>query len=224
MQNVVHLGRVEINRVLRNAFALLALTLIPTILGVYLGVQLGLPEMMQGSPWMSLGIFLVVTIALLMGIHATATTAVAIPILMVFTGVMGANLSGLISIVLGMSTGIEIVALAALGTVGVMLGCSVYAMTTSRDFSSMGGFLMGALIGIIVLGVANVFFQVGIISTLLAAASLLLFSAFTVYDVQRIVNGGETNYILATTSLYLNMLNIFSSLLQLLASLWGSDD
>ncbi len=215
-------GTAQTNKVLRNTFALLALTLLPTVGGVFLGLEMGLPAMMAESPWLSLGGFLLVAGILLFGIYTTATSAISIPITLLFTAVMGANLSGLISLALGTANGANIIALAALGTAGIMFGCSAYAMTTKRDFSGMHGFLFGALIGIVVLGLSNMFFQAGWLVLMLAFAALILFSVFMIYDVQRIVSGGESNYVLATVSIYLNMINIFSSLLQILLSL--SDD
>lgn len=213
----------ETNRVLRNVFALLALTLLPTVGGVFLGIELGLPQLMAESPWLSLGGFLLIAIPLMFAIYATAQSALSIPILFLFTAFMGANLSGIISVALGVANGSSLISMAALGTAGIMAGCSMYAMTTKRDFSSMGGFLFGALIGLVVLGFSNIFFQAGWLALVLAAVALVLFSMFMIHDVQKIVSGGETNYVIATVSIYLNMINIFSSLLQLLLAFGGDD-
>lgn len=216
-------GTAETNKVLRNTFILLALTLLPTIFGVWAGLEMGLPEMMHGSPWISLGLFLVVAFALIFGIHATATTALAIPILFLFTAVMGGSLSGIISIALGKANGVGLISAAFAGTAAILIGCGTYAATTKRDFSSMGGFLFGALLAVIAVGVSNMFFQLGWLSLILAVVTLVLFSVYLIYDVQRVVNGGESNYILATVSIYLDLINIFSSLLQILLSLGGDD-
>lgn len=217
-------GTAETNKVLRNTFILLALTLLPTVGGVLLGMEMGLPAMMQESPWISLGIFLVIAFGLIFAIFATSHSVLSIPILLAFTGVMGASLSSMISLVLGTANGANLIALAFLGTVGMLIGCGTYAATTKRDFSSMSGFLFGALLAIIVVGVSNMFFQAGWLALLLACATLILFSVYLIYDVQKVVNGGETNYVLATVSIYIDLLNIFSSLLQILFSLFGSDD
>lgn len=216
-------GTVETNKVLRNTFLLLALTLIPTIFGSMAGFALGLPALMASSPWIALGAFLIVAVVLIGLIHATSESALSIPILGVFTFVMGANLSGLLSAILNFSNGAEIIALAGTGTVGILIGCSLYAMNTKRDFSSFGGFLFGALIGLIVFSLANVFFQISWLQLALAFVALLLFSAYLVYDVQQVVNGGETNYVLATVSIYLDLINIFASLLQIFGIGFGDD-
>lgn len=214
----------ETNRVLRSTFLLTALSLIPTVFGTYLGIALGLPAFMAASPWMSLGVFLVMAIGLIMGIHATSKSAAGLVVLGIFTMFMGAILSGIVSVALGVANGQGLIATAFAGTAAVMVGCSAYAMTTKRDFSGWGGGLIGMLLAVVVVGLLNVFFQLSWLSLLLAVASLALFSVFMIYDVQKIVNGGETNYIVATLSVYLNMVNIFSSLLQILLSLFGSND
>lgn len=216
-------GTAETNKVLRNTFALLALTLLPTVLGVFVGMDLGLPAMAAESPWLTLLGMLAVSIALLFGIYATATSAMAVPLTLLFTFVMGASLSTSISVVLGAANGGAIIALAALGTAGLLVGCSIYAMTTTKDFSGMGSWLLGALLAVIVVSVANIFIGAGWLALLLAIVTLILFSVFLVYDVQQVVNGGETNYVLATVAIYLDLINIFSSLLQILFSFVGDD-
>lgn len=216
-------GTVETNKVLRNTFLLLALTLIPTIFGSMAGFALGIPALMAASPWIALGLFLVVAIALIAMIHATSDSFLSIPILGAFTFVMGANLSGLLSAILNFSNGAEIIAMAGAGTIGILFGCSMYAMTTKRDFSSFGGFLFGALIGLVVFGLANMFFQISWLQLVIAFVALLLFSAYLVYDVQQVVNGGETNYVLATVAIYLDVINIFTSLLQIFGAGFGDD-
>jgi modulator of FtsH protease len=216
-------GTADTNKVLRNTFILLALTLIPTIFGSWVGFETGLPELMKESPWMSFFGFLAVALVLLFGIHATAATAAAIPLLGLFTFVIGANLTGILSAVLNLSNGTTIVSLAFLGTIGSLVGCSLYAMTTKRDFSSLGGFLFGSLIALIVFGLANMFFQLSWLALVLAFATLIVFTVYLIYDVQRVVQGGETNYILATTSIYLDLVNIFVSLLQIFGFLGGDD-
>lgn len=137
---------------------------------------------------------------------------------------MGGVLSGVVSATLNFSNGAELIALAFIGTAAILLGCSSYAMTTKRDFSSMGGFLLGSLIAIIAMSFLNILFlQLPIISLAIACVAVVLFSAYLIYGVQQVVNGGETNYILATTSIYLSLINIFSSLLQIFGFLGGDD-
>ena len=216
-------GTAQTNKVLRNTFILLATTLIPTIFGVWGGIALGVPEMMASSPWLSLGAFLLVAFVLIFGISAMANSAMAIPVLYLFTLVMGGSLSGIVSIALGKANGVGLLTAAFAGTAAILVGCGTYAATTKRDFSSMGGFLFGALLAVIVVGISNMFFQIGLLSLILAVVTLVLFSLYLVYDVQQVVNGGESNYILATVAIYLGMVNIFSSLLQILLSLGGDD-
>ena len=182
-------GTAETNKVLRNTFALLALTLLPTVLGVFVGIDLGLPAMAAESPWLTLLGTLGASLILLFGIYLTATHAVAIPLTLLFTFVMGASLSTAISVVLGAANGAAIISLAGLGTAGLLIGCSIYTMTTSKDFSGMGSWLLGALIAVIVVSVANIFIGAGWLALLLAIVTLILFSVFLVYDVQQVVNG-----------------------------------
>lgn len=210
------------NRVFRNAFILLATMMVPTVLGTFLGMSLGIPALIASSPWLFFFGFLAVAFVILLAIRATAHSAVAIPIVWVFAGLMGAVLSGIVSVALKRADGAQLVAMAAMGTAAVMIGCSIYAMTTKRDFSSMGGFLFGSLLAVIVVSLLNVaVFQLPILATIIACISLVLFSAYTVYDVQQIVNGGEGNYVLAAVNVFLNMVNIFSSLLQIF--MFGDD-
>lgn len=216
-------GTAETNKVLRNTFALLALSLLPTVGGAWLGMTLGVPVAMAASPLVSSLIFLAVMFGVLFGINVVRNSAAAVPLMLGFTGLMGMWLSGLLSAVLSMSNGVELISMAGLGTAAVVAGCSIYATTTKRDFSGMGGFLFGSVIALIVVGLANIFFQLPLLSIILSIAAVIIFSAFMVFDVQRVVNGGETNYVLAATSIYLNIYNIFSSLLQLLAIFSGDD-
>lgn len=212
------------NKVLRNTFALLALSLLPTALGAWLGMAMGIPALMAGSPLIySLG-FLAISFGLLFAISATRTSALSIALVGVFTLVMGMALSGILSVALGMANGIDIVTMAALGTAAVVAGCSVYATRTTRDFTSIGGFLFGSVIALIVVSLLNIFLQLSFLSILLSIAAIVIFSAFMVFDVQRIVKGGETNYVMATVSIYLNIYNIFSSMLHLLTAFSLSDE
>lgn len=219
-----HMGTVETNKVLRNTFALLALTLIPTIGGAWAALAMGLPAIMAASPWLSLGAFLLIAFGLIFAVQATADSAAGIPVLGAFTFVMGAVLSGVLSAALKLSNGPELIGLAFAGTAGAMVACSTYAMTTKRDFSGMGLGLFGVLIGVVIIGVLNIWLQLSWLSLLLAAVSLVLFTFYLIYDVQQVVNGGETNYIRATMSIYLDLINIFSSLLQILIALFGGGD
>lgn len=223
--SLVYQGSEASNKVLRDTFTLLATTLLPTILGAFLGVSAGLPLIIKAHPWMFLIGALIILCGLLFAIFVTADSWVSIPILWAFTGFMGLLLSSILSVALKRTDGAQLIMLAALGTIAVMLSCTVYAMTTTRDFSSMGGILFGSLIGIIVVSVLNItIFHLPVLATVITAFSLLIFSAYMIYDVQQVVNGGETNYVLATVQIYLNMINIFSDLLQLLLGALSDDN
>jgi FtsH-binding integral membrane protein len=214
----------ETNRVLRNTFGLVGLSLIPTVIGAWAAATLGVPALITGSPLVASLVFLAVMFGMLFGINATRNSAAAVPLMLGFTFMMGMWLSGLLSFALARSDGWELIALAGLGTAGVAGGCTLYATTTKRDFTKMGGFLMGSVIALIVVSLANIFFQLPLLSVAISAAAIVLFSLFMVFDVQRVVQGGETNYVLAAVSIYLNIYNIFSSLLQLLMAFNSSDD
>lgn len=214
----------ETNRVLSNTFGLVALSILPTVVGSWLGMAVGLPAIMAASPIITSLVFLAVMFGALFGISALRNSAAAIPAMLGFTFLMGMWLSGLLSIALGREGGFELIATAGLGTAAVVAGCSMYAMRTRRDFSKMGGFLVGSVIALIVIGLANIFFQLPALSIALSAAAVVIFSLFMIFDVQRVVQGGETNYVMAATSIYLNIYNIFSALLQLLLHFTSSDD
>jgi modulator of FtsH protease len=208
------------NTVLRNTYWLLALTMLPTILGAYLGVTMGLPAI---SGWGWLGFF-VVMIGFIFAIQALRNSIMGIPVLLVFTGLMGAVLSPLLTRTLQYSNGAELIMLAFGGTAAIFFSLAAYATVTKRDFSGMGKYLFIALVVLIVAGIANIFLQIPALAILFSAVAMVIFSLYIVYDVQQIVNGGETSYISATLSLYLDVLNIFQSLLHLLGLGFGNDD
>lgn len=214
----------QTNRVLRNTFGLVAMSILPTVLGSWLGMAIGLPALMASSPLMVSLVFLAVMFGALFGINALRNSAAAVPAMLGFTFLMGMWLSGLLSVALGREGGFELIATAGLGTAGVVAGCSMYAMRTKRDFTKMGGFLFGSVIALIVVSLANIFFQLPLISIMISLAAIVIFSLFMIFDVQRVVQGGETNYVMAAVSIYLNIYNIFISLLQLLLAFTGSDD
>lgn len=209
------------NPVLRNAFGLLALSMIPTAVGAAFAMSLGIPAMMMASPLIASLVFLAVMFGMLFMISANSDSALGVVFMLVFTFLAGMWLSGILSVALAMTNGWQMIMTAALGTAGVVTGCSIYAMNTKRDFSSMGGFLFGSMIALIVVSLANIFFQMPLLSILISIAAIVIFSLFMVFDVQRVVRGGETNYVMAATSIYLNIYNIFSSLLNLLMSFGG---
>lgn len=208
------------SRVLRNTYWLLALTMLPTVLGAYLGVTMGLPAI-SGFGWL---LALVVMVGFIFAIQALRNSVAGIPVLLVFTGLMGAMMSPLLTRTLQFSNGAELIMLAFGGTAAIFFTLAAYASVTKTDYSGMGKYLFVALILLIVAGIANIFLQLPALVVAFSLLAIIIFSLYIIYDVQQIVNGGETSYISATLSLYLDVINIFQSLLQLLGIFGGDDD
>ncbi len=211
------------NKVLRNTFGLVGLSLIPTALAAWASIGSGFVLTMMASPWMSLGIFLVAAIVLMLGIFACKDNGLGVVFMMLFAGLMGTMISTSLQATLGLKNGGELITLAALGTAAIMAACSVYAMTTKKDFSGFGGALLGATVGLIVVSLLGIFLQIPFLSLLISGAAMLLFSFWLIYDVQQIVTGGEDNYIVAALGIYLDMINIFVNLLHILTAVAGDD-
>lgn len=211
------------NSVLRNTYWLLALTMLPTVLGAYLGVTLGLPLQIAASGWMGMIGILIVMIAFIFAIQALRNSVAGIPVLLLFTGLMGAMLSPILTVTLNYSNGTELIMLAFGGTAAIFVSLAAYATVTKTDYSGMGKYLFIALIALVVAGIANIFLGLPVLAAALSAIAIVIFSLYIVYDVQQIVNGGETSYISATLSLYLDIINIFQSLLHLLGIGFGDD-
>jgi len=208
------------NTVLRNTYLLLAATMVPTVIGAYLGVKFGLPAI-SGWGWL---LVLLVMFGFIFAIQALRNSAAGIPVLLLFTGLMGATLSPLLVRTLQFTNGAELIMLAFGGTAAIFVSLAAYATVTKRDFSGMGKYLFIALIVLIIAGIANIFLKLPALVILFSIVAIVIFSLYIVYDVQQIVNGGETSYISATLSLYLDIINIFQNLLQLLGIFGGDDD
>lgn len=198
------------NKVLRNTYMLLSMTLLCSALtaGVAMAMNLG-----QG---MAL-VFMLVGFGLLFVVNKTADSSKGIWAIFAFTGLMGASLGPLLSYYLSLANGTSIVMQALGGTAAIFFSLSLYALTTRKDFSFMGGFLMTGLIVVIIASLANLFFQIPAASLAISAAVVFIMSGLILFDTSRIINGGETNYIRATVALYLNIYNLFVSLLRLLS-------
>jgi len=210
------------NRVLRNTYWLLALSMVPTVLGAWIGVTTGITRAM--GPGMSAIVFLVGAFGLIFAIEKTKNSAAGVPILLGFTFFMGLMLSRLIGVVLGMSNGAGLIMTAFSGTAVIFLGMATLSTVIKRDLSSMGKFLFIGVIMLIVAGIANIFLQSSALMTTLSVVAIGIFSAFIVYDLKRVRDGEETNYISATLSIYLDLYNIFQSLLSILGIFGGSRD
>ncbi|WP_298235485.1 Bax inhibitor-1/YccA family protein [uncultured Azohydromonas sp.] len=208
------------NRVLRNTYWLLALSLVPTVLGAWVGVSTGIMAAMGTG--MSLIVFLVGAFGLMFAIEKTKDTAAGVGVLLAFTFFMGLMLSRLLAVVLGFSNGAQLVMLAFGGTAGVFLAVASLATVIKRDLTNMGKFLFVGLILLFVAMLVNIFVQSSALMMTLSVIAIGLFSAFMLYDIKRVIDGGETNYITATLAIYLDLYNIFQNLLALLG-IFGGD-
>ncbi len=213
----------ERNRVLRNTYWLLALSLIPTVLGAWVGVSTGITKAVMGG-WMGMIVFLGGAFAFMYAIQKTKNSAAGVPVLLGFTFFMGLMLSGLIERTLGFKNGPSLIMTAFGGTAGVFFVMASLASVIKRDLSGMGKWLF---VGAIVLMIGSVIgILVGSSAAMIAVsvAAIGIFSAYMLYDLKQIIDGGETNYISATLSLYLDIFNVFQSLLALLGIFGGERD
>jgi FtsH-binding integral membrane protein len=211
------------NRVLRNTYMLLALSMVPTVLGAWLGVQMGF-TWFSGRPFIGLMVFLVGAFAFMYAIEKFKNSGIGVALLLGFTFFMGLMLSRLIGMVLGFKNGGELIMLAFGGTSLVFVGMSMLASTIKRDLSGMGKFLFIGVIVLLLAVVANIFLQIPALMLTIMVVAIALFSAYLLYDLHQIINGGETNYVTATLAVYLDIYNIFSNLLALLGIVGGDSD
>lgn len=204
------------NKVLKNTYILLGLTLLFSAMTAGLSMAMGLG---QGAAL----ILMLVGFGLLFVVHKTADSSKGLLAIFAFTGVMGASIGPMLNYYLSMPNGPSLVMQALGGTAVVFFGLSAYALTTRKDFSYMGGFLMVGLLVAVVAMVANIFLAIPALSLTISAAVVMIMSGLILYDTSRIINGGETNYIRATVSLYLDIYNLFIHLLALLSVFSGDD-
>jgi modulator of FtsH protease len=209
------------HRVLRNTYWLLALSMIPTVFGAFLGVSLQLPMLTGGMGFI---VFMAIAFGFIFAIEKTKDSAVGVAVLLGFTFFMGLMLTPLLRHTLGYSNGGSLIMTAFGGTACVFAVMASIATTSKRDFSAMGSWLMAGVVVLILASVANIFLGMSALSVVISVLAIGIFSAFILFDVQRIVNGGETNYIRATLSIYLDVYNIFTSMLSLLGIGGGSRD
>ena len=211
------------NRVLRNTYLLLALSLIPTVIGAVLGVQMKF-TFFAGSPMISFLVFLGVAFAFMWGVERNKNSGLGVALLLGFTFFMGLMLSRILQVALGLSNGGTLVATAGVGTSAIFFTLAGIATVTKKDFSFMGKFLFVGVIVLLLAALGNIFFQIPALALTISAVAVMLFSAYILYDVSRIVTGGETNYVSATLALYLDVYNVFVSLLHLLMAFGGERD
>ena len=209
------------HRVLRNTYWLLALSMIPTVLGAVVGVQLQVSLFNGGVGAL---LFLAIAFGFIFAIEKTKDSAVGVFVLLGFTFFMGLMLTPILTRTLHYANGAELIATAFGGTAVVFAVMASWATVSKRDFSMMGKWLFAGLIVIVLAGLANIFFQIALLQIVISVMAIAIFSAYILFDVQQIVNGGETNYIRATLSIYLDVYNIFVNLLALLGIGGGSRD
>ena len=202
------------NRVLRNTYWLLALSMVPTVLGAWIGVTTGIMRTM--GPGMSLIVFFVGAFGLMFAVEKYKNQAAGVPLLLAFTFFMGLMLSRLIGHVLGFANGTALIMTAFAGTGVTFLGMATLSSLIKRDLSTMGKFLYIGAIMLLVGIIANIFLQSSALFVTIAVLMVGVFSAFIVYDLKRVRDGEETNYISATLNVYLDLYNIFQALLSLL--------
>ncbi len=202
--------------VIRRAYSLLALTLIFSGFAAWVGMGMAFP-------YQHPIILMLVAFGALFAVLITGTkgSPAAVPLVFVFTGLMGLSLGPLIAITLRLANGPQIVTESILGTAVIFGALSLYAWRSRRDFSFLGGFLMVGLVVVILAGIANFFLHMPALQLTIAAAALLVFSGYILVDTSRMIRGGESNPVLITVSLYLDILNVFVALLQLLSALQG---
>jgi modulator of FtsH protease len=217
----VSAGRAVRHRVLRNTYWLLALSMIPTVFGAYVGLTTHLPIMGGGLGAL---LFLAVAFGFIFAIEKTKNSAAGVPVLLGFTFFMGLMLTPLLRYTLGFANGGALIMGAVGGTAVIFAAMATIATVSKRDFSGMGSWLFAGTIVLILASIANIFLQLSALQLVTLVMAMGIFSAWMIYDVQRVVNGGETNYISATLSIYLDLYNVFTALLRLLGIGFGSRD
>ena len=204
----------ERNQVLRNTYWLLALSMVPTVLGAWIGIATGFASAL--SPGIGLMLFLGGAFGFMFAIEKTKNSAAGVPVLLAFTFFMGLMLSRLVGSVLGMSNGAGLVITAFAGTGVIFLGMASLSSIIKRDLSNMGKWLFAGAVMLLVAGIANFFIQSGALMITIAVLAIGIFTAFILHDLKRVKDGIETNYITATLGVYLSLFNVFQSLLLLL--------
>ncbi len=212
----------ERNRVLRNTYWLLALSMVPTVLGAWAGMALGLNRIL--SPGIGAIVFLAGAFGFMFAIEKLKNSAAGVPVLLAFTFFMGVMLSRMLGVVLGMSNGTSLVMMAFASTGAVFLGMATLASVIKRDLSGIAKFMFIGMIVVFVAGIASIFIQSSALSITLALLVSVIFSFFIMYDLKRVRDGEETNYISATLGVYLSIYNVFQSLLMLFGIGGGSSN
>jgi FtsH-binding integral membrane protein len=223
--NTVNAGLTPVSaqqKVLRSTYMMLGLTMIPTVIGAFMGIQMHFGFLAQ-HPLIGSLLMLAVMFGLFAGISANRNNSIGILLLLLVTFLLGLMLGPILQVALHFSNGGQLIAMAAGGTGAIFLTLATIATVTKKDFSFLGQFLMVGLVMLILASIANLFFHVAAASLAISAIAILIFSGYLLFDVSRIVVGGETNYVMATLAIYLDIYNIFVNLLSLLMAFSGND-
>src|SRR3990167_4462318 len=210
------------NKVIRNTYWLLALSMLPTVLGAWIGVATGITQSLRGG--VGLIVFLGGAFGFMYAIEKTKNSAAGVPVLLGFTFFMGLMLSRMIGMILGFKNGSELIMTAMGGTAGVFFVMATMASVIKRDLSGMGKWLFVGAVVVMIGAIINVFVGSSVGMMAISMAAIGIFSAYMLYDLKQILDGGETNYISATLALYLDIFNVFQSLLALLGIMGGERD
>ncbi len=210
------------NKVLRNTYLLLALTMVPTVIGAFIGISTA--GIIIQHPVIATLVMLGAIIGLQFAISANRDSGLGVVLLLGMTFILGWWLGPILNFALRLQNGPQLIGIAAVGTGGILLAMSLIATTTKKDFSFMGKFLFVGMIVLLLAMLANMFFQIPALALTISAVAVVVFSLFLLHDVSRIVTGGETNYIMAATGVYISLYNVFVNLLSLLMALTGQRD
>ena len=216
----MELPGVDSQRVLRNTYLLLALTMVPTVIGAYIGMATGAVILMH--PMAATLLMLGAVIGLQFAVIKNRNSSLGVVLLLLMTGILGWWLGPLLSMALKLANGGQLIAYAAAGTGVIFFGMGAIATTTKRDFSFMGKFLFVGMIALLLAMFANMFLQIPALALTISTMVIVVFSLFLLHDLSRIIRGGETNYIVATTGVYMSLFNIFANLLTILMMLSGN--
>jgi modulator of FtsH protease len=211
------------HRVLRNTYLLLAISLIPTIVGAVVGVNMDF-SFVRTSPIISLVVFLGVFYGLMFAIEKNKESSLGVGLMLLFTLLMGVMLGPILQFALGRANGVQTVMLAAGGTAAIFFALAAIGSVAKRDFSFLANFLMIGFFVLLIAIVANAFLQVPALALTISAAFMLFASAAILFTINQVVRGGETNYVSATLTIYVGIYNLFTSLLQLLLAFTGQRD
>ena len=214
---------VDQHRVLRNTYWMLGLTMIPTVIGAFAGTAMDWSWMAAHPIAAPLGM-LAAMFGLMFGVSATRNSGWGVVLLLAFTFAMGVFLGPILNHALSFKNGAQLIGLAGGMTGAVFFGMAGIATVSKKDFSFLGNFLFVGLILLVVASIISLFFPVPAVQLTISAVAVLLFSVFILYDISNIIHGGQTNYVMATLNLYLDVYNIFVSLLNLLMAISGQRD